>query len=255
MASGSDGSAGVIRLDVAYHGAPFHGFAANEGVPTVEELLTTALVKVLGHRVDPAVAGRTDKGVHAAAQVVSFTTPRKDLDLDRLAASVTALCAPAVVVTSARWAEPDFHARFSARSRSYLYRVLNAPVADPLRSDQVWHVRHPLDVDRMNLSATDLVGENDFTSFCRRPKHPPGASLVREVTVAQWHRQGDEVRFTISANAFCHQMVRAVVGAMVEIGRGRRDPGLIAEMIRRADRTGAPSVAPPHGLVLTAVGY
>ncbi len=245
----------VVRLGLAYHGAPFHGFAVNEGVPTVEGLLLTALETVLGHRVDLAVAGRTDKGVHAAAQVVSFPTRREDLDLGRLPVSLSALCAPSVVVTSAEWADPDFHARFSARSRTYLYRVLDTETADPLRADQVWHVRRPLDLDAMNRGAADLVGEKDFTSFCRRPKHPPGASLVRGVTEARWERHGDEARFTISANAFCHQMVRALVGAMVEIGRGRRPPGLMAEMIRRADRRGAPSLAPPHGLVLTAVDY
>ncbi len=255
MTAASDGIPRVIRLDLAYHGGPFHGFAANRGVPTVEGLLRRALGRVLGHEPDLAVAGRTDKGVHARAQVVSFTTPRDDLDLDRLVISLSALCAPAVVITSAAWAPPDFHARFSARSRSYLYRVLDAPVGDPLRADQVWHVRTALDLEAMNRGAADLVGENDFTSFCRRPKHPPGASLVRGVTEAGWERVGDEARFRISANAFCHQMVRAVVGAMIEIGRGRRTPDLIGEMIRRADRTGAPSLAPPHGLVLTAVGY
>jgi tRNA pseudouridine38-40 synthase len=243
-------------MDLAYRGDPFRGWAANPGVATVEGLLTDALTTVLRQPVRLAVAGRTDAGVHAAHQVVSFDVAG-DVDLGALQATVNRLCGPHVVVTSAAVADPDFHARFSARARRYRYRLLRAGVPDPFRAETTWWVPEPLDEAAMAAGADELVGEHDFASFCRRPKHQPEASLFRRVTEASWSRRpDDELWFEIEADSFCHQMVRSVVGLLVDVGRGRRPTAAVGEVLRAADRAvHRADLAPPGGLVLIDVRY
>jgi tRNA pseudouridine38-40 synthase len=248
---------------VAYDGSGFHGFALNEGVPTVAGALSEAIGAVLGRPVVLTAAGRTDTGVHAWGQVVSLDVPDDDPpDLEALQRSVNALCGPAIAVRSAEWAAPDFDARFSAQWRCYRYTVLNDPVPDPFLAGTTWHVERPLDLRLMRLACDPFVGEHDFSSFCRRPKRPEGeppGTLVRRVTSARWDDVGDVpgrlLRFEIVANAFCHQMVRSIVGTMVEVGLGRRSAGSILATLRARDRSTAGQLAPPHGLCLWAVGY
>jgi tRNA pseudouridine38-40 synthase len=255
-----------LRLVVAYDGSGFHGFALNEGVPTVAGALSEAIGTVLGHPVTITAAGRTDTGVHAWGQVVSFDLPddgrAEPLDLEALRRSVNALCGPAVVVRSAESATPEFDARFSARWRRYRYTVLNDPVPDPFLAATTWQVDRPLDLRLMRLACDPFIGEHDFSSFCRRPKRPEGeppATLVRRVTSARWDDVGEVpgrlLRFEIVANAFCHQMVRSIVGTLVEVGLGRRSPGSILATLRARDRSTAGQLAPPHGLCLYKVGY
>jgi tRNA pseudouridine38-40 synthase len=243
---------------VAYDGTDFHGFAANPGVATVGGALRTAIERVLGTTVELTAAGRTDTGVHAWGQVVSFDAPAEGLDLDRLQRSVNALCRPAVVVRAAEKGPPDFDARFSALWRCYRYTVLNRPVPDPFSSRVTWHVAEPLHLAAMRLGADVLVGEHDFSSFCRVPRgrHATAVSLVRRVTEASWHDDGDgRLRFEIRANAFCHQMVRSLVGLLVDVGRGRRRAGDVLGIVRARDRGAVGTLAPPVGLCLWAVGY
>jgi tRNA pseudouridine38-40 synthase len=255
-----------LRLLVAYDGSGFHGFALNEGVPTVAGSLSEAIGTVLGHPVALTAAGRTDAGVHAWGQVVSLDVPDGVLDdpvdLAALRRSVNALCGPAVVVRSAERAAPDFDARFSARWRCYRYTVLNDPVPDPFLAGTTWHVDRPLDLRVMRLACDPFVGEHDFSSFCRRPKRPEGeppATLVRRVISARWDDVGEVpgrlLRFEIVANAFCHQMVRSIVGTLVEVGLGRRSAGSILDTLRARHRATAGQLAPPHGLCLWDVGY
>ena len=255
-----------LRLLVAYDGSGFHGFALNEGVATVAGVLSEAIGTVLGSPVTLTAAGRTDTGVHAWGQVVSFDVPvgepHAGLDLDALQRSVNALCAPAIAVRSVERAAPDFDARFSARWRCYRYTLLNDPVPDPFLAVSTWHVDRPLDLRLMRLACDPFIGEHDFSSFCRRPKRPAGeppATLVRRVTSARWDDVGDVpgrlLRFEIVANAFCHQMVRSIVGTMVEVGLGRRSAGSILATLRARNRSTAGQLAPPHGLCLWEVGY
>ncbi len=259
-----------VRMTVAYDGTDFRGFAANAGVVTVGATLAEALGRVLGRPVELACAGRTDAGVHAWGQVVSFDAPAADLDLEELAHAVTELCGGAIVVRRAERAAPDFHARFSATARRYRYTVLNAPRPDPFTRRYTWHVEAPLDLERMRLACDPLIGSHDFSSFCRAPKvaeGQPAASLVRRVIDARWDEVVDAdppatdpgggrvLRFQIEANAFCHQMVRSLVGLLVDVGRGRRRPGDVAGVIRAADRQAAGTVAPPRGLCLWHVSY
>ncbi|HEX9258091.1 MAG TPA: tRNA pseudouridine(38-40) synthase TruA [Acidimicrobiales bacterium] len=252
-----DGSDTVrLRLLVAYDGTNFHGFAENRDVRTVAGVLRQALETVLRHPVTLTGAGRTDAGVHAWGQVVSLDVPAEGLDLVRLQRSVNALAAPDVVVREVSVASPDFDARFSALWRRYRYSVLTSPWADPLRRATTWHVGRPLSLDSLRLACDPFIGEHDFSSFCRSPKDDEGAPMVRRVLAASWTDLGDgHLGFEITATAFCQQMVRSIVGTMVEIGFGRRHAGEILGMLRARNRAVAGQVAPPHGLCLWEVGY
>jgi len=246
-------------MTVAYDGTDFHGFAANPGVVTVAGTLTEALTRLLGAPVELVCAGRTDAGVHAWGQVVSFDAPAPGLDVVTLARAATKLCGGPIVVRHAEVVDAGFHARFSALARVYRYTILNSPAPDPFTRRTAWHIEAPLDLERMRLGCDPLIGSHDFSAFCRAPKVAAGeapASLVRRVTVARWDEVGDGVlRFQIEANAFCHQMVRSVVGTLVDLGLGRHRPGEVTAMIRSRDRHAAGQVAPPRGLCLWAVRY
>jgi tRNA pseudouridine38-40 synthase len=155
--------------------------------------------------------------------------------------------------------DDSFDARHSALSRRYRYQVLASPVPDPALAAQAWHIDSPLNLAAMRLACDPLVGEHDFASFCRRPRRPagePAPSLVRRVLDARWEEGGDEVlRLWIEANTFCHQMVRSIVGTMVEVGMGKRTAGDLATILRQADRAAVSLIAPPHGLSLWSVQY
>ncbi len=248
-----------VRMTVAYDGTDFRGFAANRGVTTVSGTLAEALGRVLGRPVELACAGRTDAGVHAWGQVISFDAPAEGLDVVDLGRAVTKLCGGPIVIRDAVVADADFHARFSAVSRRYRYTVQNGPVPDPFTRRFTWHVEAPLDLERMHLGCDPLIGSHDFSSFCRAPKVPAdqaAPSLVRRVSDARWVELGEGIlRFEIEANAFCHQMVRSLVGTLVDLGLGRRSPGEVTGMLRAADRHAAGQVAPPRGLCLWEVTY
>jgi len=251
------GAAVRVKLVLAYDGRDFAGFAPNVGVRTVGGTLAVVLERVLRHPVELAVAGRTDAGVHAAGQVVSFDARAEGLDLTRLQRAVNRLCRPAIVVRSAEVAPPGFDARHSARSRRYRYTVLSRSTPDPFLAATAWHVETPLDLTTMRLACDPLIGEHDFSSFCRRPRGDGRtASLVRRVLDARWTAEGDGLlRFDIEATAFCHQMVRSVVGTLVDVGRGRRRAGEVKGILAARDRSAAGEPAPPHGLCLVEVVY
>jgi tRNA pseudouridine38-40 synthase len=221
--------------------------------------LGDAMAKVLRQPVEMTGAGRTDAGVHGWGQVVSLDLPA-DTDLEALVRSINKLCAPDIALREPEWASPDFDARFSATSRRYRYHVWNDPAPNPLVADTVWHVGRPLDVDAMSAACPDLLGEHDFSSFCRRPTVGPGEpelSLVRILHSDEWSRVDASplLRFEISGSAFCHQQVRSIVGTLVDIGLGRLPSGCIPAVLEARDRVAAGAVAPPDGLVLWAVGY
>ena len=248
-----------VRATVAYDGGPFHGFVPNEGVRTVAGDLNDALSRVVGTTVVVTCAGRTDRGVHAVGQVVSFDAP-DDSDLDRIRRSVNRQCGPSLVLRDLERSGDGFDARFTATGRTYRYRVLNRQDPDPFLAATAWHIVDPLDVPAMQSAADHLLGEHDFTSFCRRSKVAPGVAvptLVRRIETAEWWGPDDAglLEFRITATAFCHQMVRSIVGTLVDVGRGRRQVGDVPGMIEARDRQAAGEPAPPHGLTLWSVRY
>ncbi|MBV8984451.1 MAG: tRNA pseudouridine(38-40) synthase TruA [Acidimicrobiia bacterium] len=243
-----------VRMTVAYDGSGFHGFAAHPGVKTVGGTLAAAIGKVRGYRVELTCAGRTDKGVHAWGQVVSFDAEEFGLDLEVLQKSLNKMLGPAIVVRDAVKAHNTFDARRSAVARRYRYTVLNRPVPDPFLARTAWHVVAPLDIRALTLACDPVIGEHDFSSFCRLPE--PDASLIRRVHDARWLDLGEGVlRFDIEASAFCHQMVRSIVGTMVDVGRGKKKAGDMVGIIAAEDRHAAGQPAPPHGLCLWEVLY
>ncbi|MEM9517412.1 MAG: tRNA pseudouridine(38-40) synthase TruA [Actinomycetota bacterium] len=260
-------------LTVAYHGGAFRGFAENPDVRTVMGELRAATERVVGAPVEFTGAGRTDAGVHAWGQVVSGQLPAST-DLDRLTRSINRLCGPEIVVRRAQWVDDNFSARFSATQRAYRYDVWDAIAPHPLRAANTWFVPRigadgpprPLDLEAMNGAADHLLGEHDFSSFCRRPDPRPGGdppSLVRRVVSARWMRvdvdEADDggrlVRFEVAATSFCHQMVRSIVGTLVDVGRGRIAAAAMPQIVMARDRAAAGAVAPPTGLTLWSVAY
>jgi tRNA pseudouridine38-40 synthase len=241
---------------VAYDGTDFSGFAAQpkqSGVRTVGGVLGQAIGKVLRHEVELTCAGRTDAGVHAWGQVVSFPA-QPGLDPWRLQSAVTSMLGPEIVVRSCELAEPGFDARHGASWRHYRYTIVNRPVPDPFRDRFSWWVPEALDLRALWLAADPIVGEHDFASFCRRG--PEGSTTVRRVLSSTWTDEGDGVlRYEITASSFCWQMVRSVVGLLVEVGTGKRRPGEVLGIINARTRDAAGQMAPPRGLCLWEVGY
>lgn len=241
----------VYRLDLAYDGSGFKGFARQPGLRTVQGELESALSKVLGVSVAMSVAGRTDAGVHARGQVVSFEHGG-EVDLLRLPRSINGIVGPEVSVLAASQAQDDFSARFSAVWRRYLYRAGTSAAPDPLSRHIVWHAGPGLDVDAMRSTALGFVGQHDFSSFCRFVE---GKSNVRRVTELTIEESEDMLQIWVQANAFCHQMVRSIVGYLYDVGRGYSDGDKVGEVIEARDRGKVASVAPAHGLTLWDVGY
>ncbi len=241
----------TYRMGVAYDGSGFRGYARQEGQSTIQGELEAALATVLGAPVDTAVAGRTDAGVHARGQVVSFTID-DEVDVGALARSLNGVLGPEIAVTDVTDAGDGFHARFSAIYRRYRYQLSTALAPDPLTRHHVWHVGRSLDIGGMTLVASAIAGEHDFSSFCRAVE---GGDNTRRVDEARWVDEGDLLTFWIQANAFCQQMVRSVVGLAYDVGRGFTDPAAVPSIVESRDRGRVATVAPPHGLTLWQVGY
>jgi tRNA pseudouridine38-40 synthase len=253
-----------LRIDLAYDGTPFHGFARQPGLPTVQGALEGALSRLFDQPVESTCAGRTDRGVHATGQVVHLdvdpvvpaaarqlgggtggrvTDLRRRLDL---------MLGGAITVWAARRVPEGFHARFSATERRYRYRLAEAAALHPLRRFGVWHLGRRLGVGPMRAAAGHLLGEHDFASLCRQAE---GGHTVRRVDAITVRRVDDQVHVRVRGPAFCHQQVRSTVGVLVEVGLGRQDPDWAAEVLAARDRSAAPRVAPGAGLTLEGVSY
>jgi tRNA pseudouridine38-40 synthase len=256
-------------LLVAYDGTSFHGFAAQGGQRTVAGLLAATLSAMAGHEVSLTCAGRTDTGVHASAQVAHVDLdeavvakwarrkPEPGMVLERLGPSLSRQLGPAIAVLEARVAPDGFDARHSATARRYRYSVLRTPWPDPLVRHCSWHVPGRLDLAAMRIGADALLGEHDFSAFCRLPAGE-SRPITRRVLSVGWSPACAEDPvwvFEIEANAFCHQMVRSIVGTLVGVGQGRIPAGEVLAIIRSGDRSRAGQPAPPRGLCLMAVRY
>lgn len=241
------------RLDIEYDGGPYNGFQAQEGQPTVQGAIETAIHAFSGQTVRIAAAGRTDTGVHATGQVAHV-----DLDKDWPAATVmnamnAHLVREAVAVLDCVQVSDDFHARFSAVGRKYLYRILNRPGRPALDQGRVWHVKRPLDAEAMQAGANHLIGLHDFTTF--RDVNCQSKSPVKTLDVARVARVGEEVHLVFEARSFLHRQVRSMAGTLVETGLGRWTPDDVKAALDARDRTACAQVAPSDGLYLTGVVY
>jgi tRNA pseudouridine38-40 synthase len=241
----------VYRLDLAYDGSGFRGYARQDGQRTIQGELEAALGTLLGVVPPLAVAGRTDAGVHARGQVVSFQVEH-EIDGSALTRSLNGILGPEFAVSGVTRVGDGFTARFSATFRRYRYQISQAKTVDPLIRNQVWNVGRQLDMAGVRAVAAAVVGEHDFSAFCRSVE---GKSNIRRVDEARWEEADDLLTFWIRANAFCHQMVRSLVGLAYDVGRGFTEADSIIGIVGSGDRGRVVTVAPPHGLTLWEVGY
>lgn len=251
-------AAHAIALTVAYDGAPFAGFARQAGLETVQGRLESALAVALRRDVETVGAGRTDAGVHALGQVVSFDADGSEPEPGRLRRSLDALVGDGIAVFEVRHARAGFSARFDAASREYRYRIVAGQVAPLFLQRFAWHVPAELDRGTMKEAAAWLEGEHDFRSFCVS-ESAEGKRTVRRVDTLQLldeeHLGEPCLTVRVVGNAFLHSMVRVIVGSLVEVGSGRRSASWLGDVLAARDRTAAGPTAPPHGLTLHAVDY
>ncbi len=254
---------GRLRLDLSYDGADFHGWAAQPALRTVQGELESALAKVLRlPSVRVTCAGRTDTGVHARGQVAHIDLPAgvfadpggRGPTVETLGRRLNGVLEPDLRIRRVTIAPDGFDARFSAIWRRYAYRIADrVDLLDPLRRGHVLAWPRPLDEERMNAAATLLVGKQDFASFCKKRE---GATTIRCLLDLHWEREADGVLVaTVRADAFCHNMVRSLMGCMIAVGEGRRTPEWAGEVLAARRRDAAVPVVHPHGLTLEEVGY
>lgn len=248
----------VLVLTLAYRGSDFSGFARQPGQRTVQGQLETALVTVLRREIVTVCAGRTDAGVHALGQVVSFAADGTEPDDASLQRSLNALCGADAAVTEIRHARPGFSARHSALTREYRYRLTVGSVRPVFLEPVAWWTRRDLDVERMRKAAAYLRGEHDFRSFCVA-ESAEGRSTCRRIDALDIQQDTvlGETCLTVRVigNAFLHSMVRVIAGSLVEVGLGRRAPEWIMDVLAARERSAAGPTAPAHGLTLWHVQY
>jgi tRNA pseudouridine38-40 synthase len=241
------------RLTIEYDGRPYSGFQAQAVLPSVQGAIEAAVKAFCGQELRIAAAGRTDTGVHATGQVVHVDLER-DWPAETVANALNAhLVREAVSVLDAVVAPDDWHARFSANERRYLYRILNRRAPPALEAGKVWHVKKAIDARAMHVAAQHLVGLHDFTTF--RDMHCQAKSPLKTLDLARVSRVGDEVHLEFSARSFLHRQVRSMTGTLVEVGVGRWTPDDVRAALEARDRTACGPVAPADGLYLTGVGY
>jgi tRNA pseudouridine38-40 synthase len=241
----------TIRLDIEYDGSGFRGWAAQPGLRTVQGELEAALATVLREPVQLSVAGRTDTGVHAWGQVASFVS-EAEMPGD-LARRLNGIGPRDIAVTAASVAEDSFDARRSAKARSYCYRVLARSAPSPFEQDRALWWPHQVDRDALDSCAAALVGTHDFTAFT--PTQTDHVRFDRDVLAAEWQYEGDILAFRVTADAFMRNMVRVLVGTMLEVASDRRTIDSFTQLLNGASRSEAGDTAPPHGLYLESVRY
>lgn len=241
------------KLLVEYDGRPYNGFQAQENQPSVQTSLEEAIFKFSGQRLRITTAGRTDTGVHATGQVVTFDL-EKEFRLKVVRDAMNAYLMPQPIsVLESEIVDDNFSARFSATGRMYLYRIINREGPPALDQGRVWHVKKPLDVEAMAAAAQSLLGKHDFTTF--RFIGCQAKSPVKTLDIARVKRFGEEVHLIFAARSFLHRQVRSMTGTLVDVGTGRRPVGYVAEALAAADRATCGQVAPSQGLYLTQVTY
>lgn len=250
MQKSDDKSKRTILLTIEYDGADLFGSQRQREGPTVQSLVEEAVEKITGKRVELIFSGRTDRGVHGVGMLAAFQTTSA-IPAERFPLALSACLPPEVAVTSAREMPADFHPRKAAKGKLYRYRILNRPTRSPHERGKTWHVAVPLDIAAMRAAARHFVGTKDFRSFTAEAALK--GNTVRTLTALRIRREEDVIVIDVEGEGFLHNMVRAIVGSLVEVGRGKEPPGWILEALEARDRRKAGPTAPPQGLSLIRV--
>jgi len=259
-----------LKLTIAYDGSEFRGWQVQPGLPTVQGTLAEVIGRVTGEKVLPQGSGRTDTGVHAIAQVATFTT-YSPIPEEKLKIVLNDRLPPSIRILAVERAPESFHARHSAHGKTYRYRIFRGGIVPPFLWRYVTHYPYPLDEDAMALAAGYVLGEHDFTSFAavdpdrqQRSAAPlaEGSELmvkhatnIRTIHQSEWRRDGEELVYTVHGNGFLHHMVRNLVGTFLLAGKGTLAPADIPRILEARDRSAAGATAPAEGLYLVSVDY
>ncbi len=243
----------VYKLTVAYHGALYAGWQRQKGKVTVQLELEQAAAALYGQPIAMAASGRTDTGVHARGQVVSFQGPGRHKP-ETIQKALNAKLPTTIRILQVRPMPADFHARFSATGKTYCYQIYNAPLADPFQLETTWFMPFPLSLSALRKGAQHLVGEHDFASFASNPGYAR-TTTVRHLRWIKIARRGELVTIRVHADGFLYKMVRNLAGALVKVGTGRLPPDDLLAIRETCSRSAAPPSAPAHGLFLESVSY
>jgi len=247
-----------LKLILSYDGAEFSGWQIQPEASTVQGVLASAIGRLTGEKVLPQGSGRTDAGVHALAQVVTFVT-ESSVPTANFQKALNDFLPPSIRVLVAAEVPADFHARHSARAKTYRYRIYREAVCPPFLARYVWHYPYPLDESSMEEASRLVVGKHDFTSFAavdpERGRDDEMVSNVREIFASSWQREGDELIYSVRGSGFLHHMVRNLVGTFILVGKGTLRPEEIARILEARNRSAAGATAPAGGLYLVNVEY
>ncbi len=251
-----------LKVTVSYDGAEFSGWQVQPDAETVQGTLASAIGRITGEKVLPQGSGRTDAGVHALAQVMTFVT-ESSVPTENFLRALNDILPPSVRVLEVTEAPPEFHARHSARAKTYRYRIYRESICPPFLARYVWHYPYPLDEEAMARAAPLVVGEHDFTSFAAvdpergREGEPvsEAKSNVRKIFASGWERAGEELVYTVRGSGFLHHMVRNLVGTFILVGRGTLQADDITRILEARQRSAAGATAPSGGLYLVSVEY
>jgi tRNA pseudouridine38-40 synthase len=247
-----------LKLILAYDGTDFAGWQVQPDALTVQGTLASAIGRITGEKVLPQASGRTDAGVHALAQVVTFVT-ESSVPTANFVKALNDILPASVRVLEVEEAAPDFHARHSARAKTYRYRIYREGICPPFLARYVWHYPFPLDEDAMIRASREVEGEHDFTSFAavdpERGHEGFPVSNVRTIVSSNWERQGDEFVYTVKGSGFLHHMVRNLVGTFILVGKGTLKAEDVSRILEARNRSAAGATAPASGLYLVDVNY
>lgn len=247
-----------LKIVLSYDGADFSGWQVQPGANTVQGTLATAIGRITGEKVLPQGSGRTDAGVHALAQVMTFVT-ESSVPTENFVKALNDILPASVRVLEVNEAALDFHARHSAKGKTYRYRIYRESVCPPFLARYVWHYPYPLDEEAMARAAGVVVGEHDFTSFAavdpERGQEDEPVSNVRQIFSSEWRRVGEELIYTVKGSGFLHHMVRNLVGTFILVGRGTLRVEDMMKIVEARKRSAAGATAPGNGLYLVKVEY
>jgi tRNA pseudouridine38-40 synthase len=247
-----------LKIVLAYDGSEFSGWQVQPDAATIQGTLALAIGRVTGEKVLPQGSGRTDAGVHALAQVATFAT-ESPIPVQNLVKALNDTLPPSIRVLEASEAPLEFHARKSARAKTYRYRMLRSAICPPFLARYVWHYPFPLDEGAMRQAAGLVIGEHDFTSFAavdpERGREDETISNVRRILASSWAREEDELVYTVRGSGFLHHMVRNLVGTFLLVGKSTLKPEDVTEILAARNRSAAGATAPASGLYLVSVEY